>query len=461
MQYQNRFSSRFNWLKLIWLGALLASLLAACGDDTPAATPGPTTAPTTGTASSNTSPAATVTTAAATTPALPTVAPTATPIPPSPTPTPLDSNALKSQVRPLLSQLWQTYKQRYVQQDGRVKDPQRTDASTSEGQSYALLRAYWSNDRPTFDAVLNWTLNNLQLPRGDKLFAYLWGKNTDNTWKVLDRAVATDADQDIAFALLLANLKWNEPRYLNLAQPIIADLWNKTVVTINGKPYITAGDWAPALAKPVLNPSYFSPYEYRFFAQVDPDKSHNWNGVVDSSYEVIKGCTGAKLDASAGKLPPNWCSIDKKSGDLGSALDQDKTFDSNFGYDAFRTIWRLALDYRWNGEKRALTYLQSLGLLRDDWKNNQKLVPIYNHAGQPQNSDEDLGIYAVNGVTLFSMIDPPLADQVVAYKMLPQLQNVGRDDPDPAHEDPTKARTYYAQNWTWFGLAFYTDSLNK
>jgi endoglucanase len=435
----------------LWsLGVLLALLLAACGTTEPTQPP-PTSVKTP-------SPTTNAPTTATTTPAF---SPTPTLALFTPTPTPLDSKILKGQVQVLLNQLWQTYKDRYVQQDGRVRDPQRTDASTSEGESYALLRAYWQSDRTTFDAVLNWSLSNLQLPRGDKLFAYLWGKAPDDSWKVLDRSAATDADQDITFALLLAARKWNESRYQTLALEIINDIWDKTVVTINGKPYLTAGDWSPALARPVLNPSYFSPYEYRLFAQVDPNKSHNWTALIDSSYEIIKNCTTNKLDATTGKLPPNWCAIDKQTGALTTALETDKAYDTNYGYDAFRTVWRLALDYRWYGEKRALSYLQSLDILQTEWKTKQKLTAVYDHAGQPKDTSEDLGIYAVNGVTLFSVIDPTLADQVVAWKLLPSLQNIGRDDPDPAHEDATKARTYYAQNWTWFGLAFYADQLGK
>lgn len=414
---------------------------------------------------------ATATISVATTPA-----PVATPTPiPSPLaattalgPTPTQSSAseaLKAKVRPMLGQLWQTYKDRYVQQDGRVRDPQRSDDSTSEGEAYALLRAVWQDDRTTFDNVLNWSINNLQVARNDKLFAYLWGKGSDNVWKVLDPANATDADQDIAFALLLAAHKWNDGRYQNLAQAVISDIWSKTVVTVEGQPYLTAGDWAasaPQLA--VLNPSYFAPYEYRLFAQVDNDKSHNWLALVDSSYAVIKACTENKLDMANidnGKLPPDWCSINRQNGSFASALTQDQTLDSDYGYDAFRTVWRLALDYQWNGEKRAYDYLQSLTILSEDWKTGHKWAVVYNHAGQAKNNNEDLGVYGGAGLGLFSTIEPNLADQILNEKILPGLANSGHDDPDPAHIDATKGRTYYAQNWVWFGLALYAQALPK
>ncbi len=403
---------------------------------------------------------------------LPQVPPTVTPFPTSPavtaspaSPTPdpeLNSAAPnQGQVQTLLVQLWDTYKGRYMQQDGRVRDPQRTDISTSEGESYALLRSVWQDDRATFDRVLNWSVNNLQKPRGDKLFAYLWGKAADNSWKVLDSHAATDADQDIALALLLASERWNEPAYLNQALEIVNDLWDKAIVNVAGRPYLAAGDWATASPRPVLNPSYFSPYTYRLFARVDPNKNHDWNGLIDTSYQVIKDCTAASFDeGKPGKLPPDWCAIDKTSGSLVSAADQGKDFDTNFGYDAFRTLWRVALDYRLSGDKRALSFLQSLDVIREDWAKTQKLAAVYDHYGQPKETQEELSIYAGGGLALFTVLDPKQADKLVNTKLLPPLLKTGQgDDPDPAHSDPAQGRTYYAQNWTWFGLAFYADKL--
>src|SRR4051794_15125467 len=69
-----------------------------------------------------------------------------------------------------LSALWSFYKYRYIR-DGRVISPDEGGITTSEGQSYAMLRAVWSGDRETFDSVWQWTRKHLQI-RGDKLFAW-------------------------------------------------------------------------------------------------------------------------------------------------------------------------------------------------------------------------------------------------------------------------------------------------
>ena len=58
----------------------------------------------------------------------------------------------------VLAGLWQKYVQAYVEPgSGRVLDHQQGDLTTSEGQSYAMLRAVWQDDRPTFDKVWQFT----------------------------------------------------------------------------------------------------------------------------------------------------------------------------------------------------------------------------------------------------------------------------------------------------------------
>src|ERR1700674_5745842 len=49
----------------------------------------------------------------------------------------------------LLAAAWSGYKDCFIQPDGRVIDFQRDQVTTSEGQSYAMLRAVWMNDRTT------------------------------------------------------------------------------------------------------------------------------------------------------------------------------------------------------------------------------------------------------------------------------------------------------------------------
>lgn len=416
----------------LWLGL---GLLTACGDN-PSPTPAATT-PATATA-----PVATSTPAA-----------TPTPAPPKP-----DMKKVQAQ----LDAAWKNYTVRFIQPDGRVVDPAGGEITTSEGQSYALLRAVWQNDRPVFDKALQWTQQNLQVRPNDKLFSYKWGRNGDGKWQILDPAVASDADSDIALALIFAARRWHEPNYDRLALEILGHLWDKTVITVKGKPYLTAGDWAPAQAQPSLNPSYLSPYAYRIFAKADP--AHNWTGLVETSYEVFRGCAEANLSGLApAKLPPNWCGLDQATGQFTLPVEYPR-MNLDYGYDAFRVYWRAALDYKWFGEKKALDYLTWSDTLRDKWRQDGKLAKVYDHSGKPLNDQEALSNYA-GALSNFLFTEPLLADSLVLQKYMPAYQVLpnepGGVTPGAGFAGWGEPQDYYNQNWVWFGLALFSGRLSN
>ena len=126
-----------------------------------------------------------------------------------------------------LSALWSFYKQTYIQ-NGRVVSLDENGITTSEGQGYAMLRAVWSNDRATFNTVWAWTKQHLQV-RDDKLFAWKW-KGT-----VLDRNSATDADTDIALALILASRRFDDPAFTQESLAIINSIWNQEMVHVGSR----------------------------------------------------------------------------------------------------------------------------------------------------------------------------------------------------------------------------------
>ena len=174
------------------------------------------------------------------------------------------------QVVSVLQQAWVGYKQTFVQPDGRVVDPTRGGITTSEGQSYALLRAVWMGDRSSFDTVWRWTAAHLQVS-GDGLFSSLWGGGS-----VQDHNSASDADSDIALALLYAGRRFGDQGYTTAARAVLDGMWRSDVVAVDGMNVLSAGNWAATQQSPgpVINPSYFAPYAYRSFARVDP--THPW-----------------------------------------------------------------------------------------------------------------------------------------------------------------------------------------
>ena len=70
---------------------------------------------------------------------------------------------------------------------------------------------------------------------------------------------ASDADQDIALALIFATKRWKQDHYIKEAQEVLADIWRQEVLELNGKYYLLAGNWAKMEALPTINPSYLSP----------------------------------------------------------------------------------------------------------------------------------------------------------------------------------------------------------
>jgi len=345
------------------------------------------------------------------------------------------------ETRVLLKSSWEHYKATFVQQaDGRVID-YTANISTSEGQSYAMLRAFWMRDKATFDKSYRWAKDNLQIPRGgDHLFSWKWGERPDHTWGALDKTSASDADQDIALALLLAYKAWKDPAYLEDAKLILDDIWDRLTVNAPIGRVLLPGDWPRKGRDFQVNPSYFAPYAYRVFAEMDPD--HDWTVLLDSSYEILSRAV-AQTETH---LLPDWVEISLDNDNI--KLYQDPMDDrSDFGYEAIRVYWRVGLDALLNPlEKRASAILKAKTMLPRYWK-IRKDVPIsITWDGIVRHPQLKSG--AVYGAVLpgFYSQDRGAVDDLVAKKVVPNLK--------PGGQWNTK-NDYYAQNWLWCGLALY------
>ncbi len=342
-----------------------------------------------------------------------------------------------SRLRTVLAAAWSGYRQAFVQPDGRVVDPTRGGVTTSEGQSYALLRAVWMGDWGTFQTVWRWTASHLQVGGGSP-FASLWSNGS-----IADHNSATDANSDIALALLFAARRFDDPALHQQALTVLNALWQDDVTSIGGMNVLTAGNWAARQATPgpVINPSYFAPYAYRTFAVEDP--AHPWSSLVDSSYQLLDECSNAVLDGTrAIGLPPNWCAISRATGRVVSFPTIANADD--YGYDAFRVMWRVALDALWNDKSRARSYLESSAFLRTRWSTDHRLDPVYAHDGSVVSSYDDPTVYG-GDIGNFAITDPAGAAQIE------QVLLASFHPSSPAYfGDP---QNYYEQNWVWFGLA--------
>ncbi len=358
--------------------------------------------------------------------------------------------------RTMLSSLWDNYKKViWESETGRTVDKERDSITTSEGQSYTMLRAVWQSDKETFDKSWSWTQEQLGRP-DDELFSWKWGQRVDKTYGVLTADggfnTASDGDVDIALALLMAGERWQQKSYIDQAKAIINDIWEKEVVEINGFPYL-AGNNLEKQAKDsaIINPSYFAPYAFKIFARADKNPKHNWEALVDSSYALINTSIDSKLgsNASAG-LVPDWIVMSKADGSISKS--NDASLSTNYGFDAMRTPFRLALDYKWNKDERAKQTLKKMNLLSTEWKNKEKIGSVYAHDGTVISGDEVSAIYGGN-IGYFDVVEPETAKEIFDLK-LKKLY-------DPSKQSWASEMSYYSDSWAWFGIALHTDALDN
>ena len=331
----------------------------------------------------------------------------------------------------ILKESWSAYIDRFIQKDGRVIDYKASAISTSEGQAYAMLRAVWIGDRSTFDRTFSWATNNLNSGiRNDSLWAWKWGQDTGGKWRVLDKAFASDADQDAALALILASMVWKNSGYAEHAHLMLRDLWVQGTVEAGGRRYLLAGDSLCQGNQCRINPSYYAPYAYRVFQEFD--RPRPWISLVDSTYQSLQTVSGF----ADTRLPADWVQFNRETGEIRPSTPKD----SAFSYDAFRVYWRVAMDLELFHESRANEYLkQTLPWLTNKWSADHKLPAAISKNGAAMAEYESL--------EMLSGLLPAVRDATMSQKI------------DAAYSMGMwgDRNSYYLQNWAWFGAALYHD----
>ncbi|GAC1413951.1 MAG: hypothetical protein NVSMB66_6760 [Candidatus Doudnabacteria bacterium] len=357
--------------------------------------------------------------------------------------------------RNMLEGIWNSDKKIYLDpSNGRTVDTSRDNASTSEGQSYTMLRAVWVDDKSTFDKSWQWTQKNLQHTQNDQLFAWNYSRLPNGKYAVDPNIganyTASDADTDIAVSLIFAHARWGDRAYLESAKGIISDIWKQEVIIINGKPYLLANNIEKTSDKQALvtNPSYIKPYAYRLFAKYDP--SNDWLALTDNSYDYLKNVSQMALnDVRSDALPPNWATIDKKTGVLaGPDPKTQPTLNANYSFDAMRVPFNLALDWSWNKDPRDKDILSRFGFLDQQWNDNKAIYIDYNRDGQIAQKKESPATY---GGTVGYFIVTNHAEATDMYNN--KLKVLYSPDKD-SWNNPL---SYYDDNWAWLGLALYNN----
>jgi endo-1,4-beta-D-glucanase Y len=208
-------------------------------------------------------------------------------------------------------------------------------STVSEGIGYGMLIMVYMDN----------STNNTQA-KFDKLWAYY--KNREDKYGLMNwkysgfsnsasgEYAATDAEMDVALALLMAYKQWGNSSYLTDAQTLVANIWSNEVnSSLN---LLKPGDaWDK-----YRNPSYFSTAAMHLFPNAS---SRDWSTVVTKSYAYLRANT-SKANTSA-RLPSDWADS------AGTGVPVNGNSGTWFYYDAVRTPWRMAVAYSWFGDTAA------------------------------------------------------------------------------------------------------------
>jgi endo-1,4-beta-D-glucanase Y len=214
----------------------------------------------------------------------------------------------------------------------RVRRPGNGDDTVSEGIGYGMLAAAYVGDRVTFDGLWAYAKSHFDA-KG------LMNWQIGSSGAVVSAGSATDGDEDMAWALLMASNQWSSATYLADAKAVIGAMYTNSIA---GDGMLRPGDnWGAS--SPATFPDYFSPAYFRVFAAAT--NNPNWGGIIlDRNYAILASVSGTN-----GLVPDEITNI---------TTSQNS---NTYGYDACRTPWRIGMDYCFNGETRAKTYLDKVG----------------------------------------------------------------------------------------------------
>ena len=206
--------------------------------------------------------------------------------------------------------------------------------AVSEGVGYGLLVALYEDDREGFDRLLEGAERTMWNGKW-----YDW--RVDPHHEKIGFGAASDAEQDIAAALILADRKWACPSCRERAQQMLDSMWENGMIDMSSGYVLPGYHWG---GDAFLNPSYFAPAWYRLYQEFDAHKDrHDWQWVIDTSYNVLLKSPGAQYG-----LVPDWMTADGNFVS-GSDMGYNAYGDGRYMFkDGIRVLWRIGTDLLWN-----------------------------------------------------------------------------------------------------------------
>jgi endo-1,4-beta-D-glucanase Y len=251
------------------------------------------------------------------------------------------------------------WRQEIVTSDGargflRTRRPDTPDgqpnSTVSEGIAYGMIIAVMFDDQSLFDGFWGYARSFLN---ANGLMD--WYIAPDGS-RALGVGGASDADEDMAWALIQADRQWGghgafDESYLSMGQRLIDDIYRTEVDHAKWPDLFLPGDdWR---GRDVFNPSYFAPNQYRLFGEVSGNRA-GWQRVIDVGYAVIDRSLNAQSGNRDNGLIPAWCDS------LGTPVEAFPGAMKNYQYDSARLPFRMAQDWAFASEPRARAYLQKV-----------------------------------------------------------------------------------------------------
>lgn len=299
------------------------------------------------------------------------------------------------------------WRSRYVTRRGagghlRVdRGPEDRHDTVSEGIGYGMILAVYMGDRNTFDGLWAYA-KRYRNPRG----LMSWKVTADGTVPQGAEAAAVDADQDIAFALVVADTRWGG--YRSDALRLIGALMRHGVEPGTHVP--KPGDiWG---GSEVTNPSYFAPAYYKVFAHYAGDA--RWHRVADASYQILDRLRAGPAGATG--LYPDWTMASGRR----VLTHGDRGYD--YGYEATRVPWRLAKDAAWNCDPRARRHLDGLNRFFRQ-VGPRHIRDGYRLDGRPIGRSHSVAF--VGPVAAGAMLAPDAAYRTAAWREAVEMRNAG------------------------------------
>ncbi|MEO6599033.1 MAG: glycosyl hydrolase family 8 [Polyangiaceae bacterium] len=215
-----------------------------------------------------------------------------------------------------IAQAYASWQKNFVK-DNKVVSPEQKGQVTSEAMGYGLMIAAAMGDKTTFDKFWGYVSTKLE---GTGLMTWTDASNQSGS--------ASDADLDIAYALLMAGTQWpsDSMKYKDKATAMALAISSNDIKSN----LLTAG----SKFNSQFNPSYFSPYAFRKFA---------FTSAIDPSFAMVT----ANVTAPVSGIPTDWSTSGGSPTGPGAAGVTSAITDGNngaMGYDAARVPWRLGLD---------------------------------------------------------------------------------------------------------------------